>query len=249
MSFQKQCLVLLMFATLVAVGSASAGSCSDATLNGVWGYTSSGFGGDGTPRAAVGQATADGNGNITGSETKSKDGTILTVTFTGTYSVAKNCTGSLTVTQQDGTTKNANFVFDDSKKGFQVIQTDSGHVDAGFGLAQGTVTCGLTGKKATFAANLSGTDNGVGPVAGVAQVILDGKGNISGTETYSLNGTIGTASLSGTYTENANCTGTAQITTQGVGTGNFNFVIVNGGKEFLLIQTDNNTIVSGTLQQ
>jgi len=249
MNFQKQCLVLLVFATLVAVGSASAGSCSNATLNGVWGYTSSGFGGDGTPRALVGQATADGKGNLSGTETKSKDGAILTVTFTGTYSVAKNCTGSLTVIQQDGTTKNANFVFDDSKKGFQVIQTDSGHVDSGFALAQGAAVCGATGKKATFAANLTGSITGGQPVAGVGQIILDGKGNVSGSETFSVGGTITTTAIGGTYTANADCLGMAQITASGLPTANYSFVVVNGGKELLLIETDTGTIVSGNMQQ
>jgi len=249
MNFQKLCFATLVFMTMVAVGSASAGTCSNATLNGVWGYVSSGFGGDGTPRALVGQATSDGKGNLSGTETKSKDGTILTVTFTGTYSVAKNCTGSLTVIQQDGTTKNANFVFDNSKKGFQVIQTDSGHVDAGFGLAQGAAVCGATGKKLTFAANLDGTINGVGPAAVVGQAILDGKGNISGTGTFSLNGSIVTGSITGTYTENTDCTGTAQITPSGFSTLNFYFVVVNAGKEILMIETDTNTIVSGNMQQ
>jgi len=249
MNLQKHCLVILLFATMVAVGSASAASCSNATLKGVWGFTFSGIGGDGTPRAIVGQATADGAGNLSGTLTKSKDGTIVTGTFTGTYSVAKNCTGSLTVTDQDGEVRDANFVFDNSKKGFQTIQTDSGRVISGFGLAQGAGTCGLTGKAATFALNLTGSDNGYGPVAFVGQVILDGKGNVSGSRTASVDGTILTGSISGTYTENANCTGSAQVTPEGGSTNNFNFVVVNGGKESLLIQTDNGSIVSGNMQQ
>jgi hypothetical protein len=89
----------------------------------------------------------------------------------------------------------------------------------------------------------------VGPVAYVEQVILDGKGNVSGSGTSSLDGTIDTAPITGTYTENADCTGSAQITPQGFSTLNFNFVVVNVGKEILLIETDTNTIVSGTMQQ
>jgi hypothetical protein len=51
----KKCFEVLVFATLVAVGSASA-ACSNGTLNGVWGFWAG---------AAVGQFTADGKGNIT----------------------------------------------------------------------------------------------------------------------------------------------------------------------------------------
>jgi hypothetical protein len=249
MNFQKLCFAVLVFTTMIAVGSASAGSCSDATLKGVYGFISSGFGGDGTPRALVGQATADGKGNLSGTVTKSKDGTILTITFTGTYSVAKNCTGSLTFIDQDGETRHVNFVFDNSKKGWQAIQTDSGRVNSGFALAEGAAVCGANGKKQTFAANLAGSINGVGPVAYVEQVILDGKGNVSGNGTFSLDGAIYTVPITGTYTENADCTGTAQVTPSGFSTANFNLVVVNVGKEILLIETDTNAIVSGNMQQ
>jgi len=234
---------------MVAVGSASAASCSNATLKGVAGSLDAGFNA-GVPEATLSQFTADGKGSLSGTATNSKNGTITTgITFTGTYSISKNCTGSYTETFPNGYTASGNFVLDDTKKGVQMIRTDSGFVKAGFTLDQGAVTCGATGKKATFAANLTGTINGIGPAAVVGQAILDGKGNISGTGTFSLNGTIVTGSITGTYTENADCTGTAQITPQGFSTLNFNFVVVNVGKEILLIETDSGTTVSGTMQQ
>jgi len=249
MNFLKMSSIVLLFVDIFAVGSASAASCSDVTLKGVYGFIFSGLGGDGTPRALVGQATADGKGNLSGTVTKSKDGTILTMTFTGTYSVAKNCTGSLTVNDQDGETRHDNFVFDNGNKGWQGIQTDSGRVISGFALAEGAAVCGENGKKQTFAANLSGSVINVGQVAYGEQVILDGKGNVSGNGTFSLAGAIYMVPITGTYTENADCTGSAQITPHGFSTLNFNFVVVNVGKEILLIETDTNTIVSGTMQQ
>jgi hypothetical protein len=248
MNFIKISTIVLLFVVIFAVGSASA-ICSDATLKGVYGFVFSGIGGDGTPRAIVGQATADGKGDLSGTVTKSKDGTILAITFTGKYSVAKNCTGSVTFTDQDGETRHVKFVFDNANKGWQGIQTDSGRVISGFALAEGAAVCGENGKTQTFAANLSGTVIGVGPVAYVEQVILDGKGNVSGSATFSLDGTVSTVPITGTYTENAACTGSAQITPQGFSTLSFNFVVVNVGKEILLIETDTNTIVSGTMQQ
>jgi len=55
--------------------------------------------------------------------------------------------------------------------------------------------------------------------------------------------------VTGTYTQNADCTGTAQITPKGSATTNFNTVAVNGGKQLLLIETDNNTLITGTAQE
>ena len=248
MNFLKISSIILLLVSIFAVGSASAATCSDATLKGVYGFIVSGLGGDGTPRAIVGQGTADGKGNLSGTLTKSKDGTILDLTFTATYSVAKNCTGSLTTNDEDGETRHDNFVFENGNKGWQVIQTDSGRVISGFGLAQGAAVCGENGKKQTFAANLNGIVIGVGQVAYLEQVILDGKGNVTGSGTFSLAGAIYTVPITGTYTENADCTGSAQITPQGYSTLNFNFVVVNVGKEILLVETDTGTIVSGTMQ-
>jgi hypothetical protein len=227
-----------MFAS-IAVGSAFAATCSNATLNGVWGV----FVG-----AAVGQFTADGNGNVTGSSTVSNNGAIETQTYTGTYSISKNCTGSLTTNFTGGGTGHNNFVVDDSKKGAQVINTDRGHAASGFALAEGVVTCGLTGKKATFAANLIGNILGTGPIAYVFQVTLDGKGNVSsGSGTFDVSGKYVTApSITGTYAENADCTGTMQITPSGFGKLNFDSVVVNAGKEILVIETDAGTVIGDT---
>jgi hypothetical protein len=240
MNFQRLCFATLVFATMIAVGPASA-TCSKATLNGVWGYQVG---------AAVGHFTADGQGNITsGTQTLSDNGVITTQTFTGTYSVSKNCTGSITIKFTGGGKFTAKFVADDGNKGLQIIDTVSGVVAGGFGLAQGAATCGLTGKKATFAANLFGKILNTGPIAYVAQVILDGKGEVSGSGTFDVNGTIVSAPIKGTYTESSDCTGTVQITPSRSGTLNFNFVVVNSGKEILLIETDANTIVVGSMQQ
>jgi hypothetical protein len=229
-----------VFATVIAVGPAST-ICSKATLNGVWGYEVG---------SAVGHFSADGQGNITsGSQTVSENGIIETQTFTGTYSESKNCSSSVTIKVTGGGKVTAKFVADDGNKGFQLIDTTSGGVAGGFGLAQGGATCGLTGKKATFAANLFGKILNTGPIAYVTQVILDGKGKVSRSGTFDVNGTIVSAPIKGTYTENPNCTGTVEITPSRSSTLNFNFVVVNSGKEILLIETDVNTIVVGSMQQ
>ncbi len=240
---------VFLLATMLAVSPAAA-MCSNATLFGVFGYFHGRPDGIGGMRAVVGQMLADGQGNVSGSWTMSLNGAITAGNFTGTYSIAKNCSGSLTLINEDFPTADYNIVFDDVHKGFQMIQTDNGTAQPGFALAQGVVTCGLTGKKQIFATNLLGTLTATSQVdAIVGQVTLDGKGHLSGTETFSVGGTITTVSVTGTYTQNADCTGTAQVTPSGSPTSNFNTVAVNGGKELLLIETDTNTTVTGTAQE
>ena len=116
------------------------------------------------------------------------------------------------------------------------------------GAVEGTVVCGLTGKKVTFAALMLGKIINTGPIAYVAQVILDGKGTVSGSGTFDVNGTFHTGSITGTYAESSNCTGTIQMTPTGSSTLNFAFVVVNAGNELLLVDTDSNASVVGYMQ-
>ena len=82
----------------------------------------------------------------------------------------------------------------------------------------------------------------------VGQVTLDGKGNISGTETFSMDGVPASLAVTGTYTESSNCTGTLQITPTGGSAQNFNTVVVNSGRKLLLIETDSNTGTAGNAE-
>lgn len=235
MKVQKLCFAVALLATMLATGATCA-ACTNASVTGVWGFQIG---------TAVGQFTADGAGNITaGSTTINQNGTVITVTFTGTYSVATNCTGKLTLNITGDGTQTANFVLDNGNKGAQIILTTSGSVAEGPGAVQGTVTCGLTGTKSKFAALLLGKTT-AGPIAYVAQVTLDGNGNVSGSGTFDVNGTFVTGSITGTYTETASCNGTIQMTPKGFNTLNFAFVVVNAGKELLLVDTDSNASVAG----
>ena len=234
---------------ILAVAPASA-ACSNATLKGTWGYYQSRPLGTFDVYKLVGQFAADGQGNLSGSWTLNSTGTISTGTFTGTYVIAANCAGSLTFSTEDQSPANFNIVLDDTNHGFQMIQSDNGYAQSGFGLAQGATTCGLTGKKQVFAMNLLGDlypSDDIEDIVG--QLGFNGKGSISGTATLSVDGTISTVSVTGAYTENADCTGTAQITPAGFSTMNFNTVMVSGGQELLLIETDSNTFVAGTAQE
>ena len=247
MRFHTRAVCFCLFSVVLAVSPASGATCKNASLKGVFGYL---HGRPGAYPAAVieGQITLDGMGNITaGSWTYTYDGTITTGTTTGTYSISKNCTGTLTLNDEGGGPAHYNIYINAGNKMFQMIETDTGNNQPGFALAQGTVTCGLTGKGQVLTTNLVGYYTAVADTVG--QVTLDGEGNIKGSEVFTNNGAISTLSVTGTYTEESNCTGTWQVTNSVGSTQNFNTVVVNSGKELLLIETDNGTITAGNAQE
>jgi len=76
------------------------GSCSNATLNGVYGFQRNGQVGPGAPLLALGTITFDGNGNSTAQQTTDRSGTIGPAnSLVGTYAIRADCTG----TQMDTT--------------------------------------------------------------------------------------------------------------------------------------------------
>jgi len=240
----------LLLATMVATTPASA-SCSPATLKGVYGYYHGRPGGGATITAVLGQMTSDGAGNLSGSWTMSVNGAITFGSFDGVYTIAANCTGTLTFATEDTTPAHFNIFLDDTHKGFQMIQTDPGFAQPGFGMAQGTTPCGLSGAAQTLATNFLGTLFPTLDIEAVAgQLKLNGLGNITGgSETFSVAGTITVSPVAGsTYTEQNNCQGTAQIISA-LGTMNFRTVVVNSGKEWMMLEDDNNTLVAGTAQE
>ncbi len=136
--------LVIVFATVFVLGivpRAQAGEdkeCSNATLRGSFGYTSTGtlldayapppFAG---PFAEVGRQTFDGKGNTDATATLSANGNISKVTIQGTYAVNPDCTGSLTLNVSPlGVTVHAHFVIDDDGAEFRAIVTDSGLVES-----------------------------------------------------------------------------------------------------------------------
>jgi hypothetical protein len=72
-------------------------------------------------------------------------------------------------------------------------------------------SCKLGGVAGTYGYTTSGTIPTIGAVAAVGHITLEASGNLTGTQTASFNGAIVPETLSGTYTVNADCTGTAVV--------------------------------------
>jgi hypothetical protein len=79
-----------------------------------------------------------------------------------------------------------------------------------------------------------------------------GEGVISGHVAGSEHGTILTFAeepVTGSYTVGTDCRGRATITPKGLSEMHFSLVVVDGGNKMLAIETDADTVVSGTLQR
>jgi len=112
---------------------ALAASCSQVGIAGDYGYSFSGFvatpTGTFVPVAGAGKITFDKHGNVSGTQTRSLAGSALDETFSGTYSVNADCTGSFTVVvQPDTRTSTVNLVWTDDTNGVSAAFTNPGFV-------------------------------------------------------------------------------------------------------------------------
>ena len=100
-------------------------SCTTASFQGPFGYTFTGLTGfKALPFAAVGRLVADGQGSLAGAETDSSNGEIFQRTYTGTYTVNPDCTGSEVSYDNFGKTVKCDFVIVAGGTEIQVIETD-----------------------------------------------------------------------------------------------------------------------------
>jgi hypothetical protein len=129
--------MLIIFAVILVGGSVftmgvvriprvqAQNSCTTASFQGPFGYTFTGLTGfKALPFAAVGRLVADGQGSLAGAETDSSNGEIFQRTYTGTYTVNSDCTGSEIGYDNFGKTVKCDFVIVAGGTEIQVIETD-----------------------------------------------------------------------------------------------------------------------------
>ena len=205
------------------------------------------------------QVTFDSTtGTYTGEDTASLDGVISTEPLTATYAVASNCT--VTARVRIGSQPAVNISFVVTSTGFLFLFQKPGATSSGFGVRQGSPTCTNAGVTGSFGFETTGVflagAPATGPVAFIGELKLmvnaSGEGVISGHVAGSEDGTILTFAegpVTGSYTVGTDCRGTATITPKGLPEMHFSLVVVDCGKEMLAIETDADTVVSGTLVQ
>jgi hypothetical protein len=130
-------LIQLRLAPSASPAPSTTGPCTTATVSGGYSYGVNGtlFAGASGPAgfySVVGVLTADGKGNLSGTDSISENGTVQTDrTFTGTYTIQGNCSGTASLNYSGGQV--VNFVIAVSASGGQIsfLQTSAGAVAAG----------------------------------------------------------------------------------------------------------------------
>lgn len=254
--------VLLLTAFQKANAQSAAGAaCSNASVNGVYGFLDSGTDASGTPAATLWRARFNpSTGKFTGTSTTNQNGLIETGFITGTYAVASNCAVTGTITDHLHKTTHSFFGVVTSTGGVQVVSGKTGTTNGGFLLPRGSPTCTNAGATGRFGLEARGNFVAgapfVGPVVLIGELVLrvnsSGDGLISGHIAGSEDGTIlpfAEEPVTGSYSVDANCIGTASITLNGNSELNFSLVVVGGGNQMLAIEMDANTVVTATLQR
>jgi hypothetical protein len=127
----RSSLTVVCSAVLLAVLApvAHAANCSSATVSGNWGATLTGtliLPTGPAPAAAVLRARVDMEGNINGTEARNVGGDYADETFTGSWTVNADCTGTATASFFENgelvRTSVLSIVFDENSREFRMIQ-------------------------------------------------------------------------------------------------------------------------------
>jgi hypothetical protein len=103
--------------------------------------------------------------------------------------------------------------------------------------------CSNSSLRGAFGFQFSGTVLGFGPIAGVGVNNYDGAGNYTGTQNVNLNGfPVLNQPISGTYSVNADCTGTQAINMPDGRVVHLSFVLV--GKQSFALQIDPGVVLT-----
>jgi len=240
--------VLLGAAFLLAPPARAEGKCNLETIKGGYGFLNKGLA-FGINFAGVGAMTLDGTGNLSGHGFTSFGGAISNDTFTGSYTVNADCTGTLSVTFPTMFTVTSSMAISDNGKEVFLIFTVPGEVGTGTMKPLAFGKCGKQSLNGGYAATFNGLVASF-PYAAVGVFTFDGNGSASGGDHSSFNGAQGEETFTGEYEVNADCTGTLTALFQpGDLTGTVGFAIVDNGKEVWLVETDPMTILSGVLRR
>jgi uncharacterized protein (TIGR03437 family) len=239
-----------------AYSQATAGTCSTSNLNGTYSLDLSGRGISSAGNfagsyQAIGTATFDGQGHVTlagTANTNLAQGTAFS--YTGTYSIPSNCSGTVTIT----TTSGATFTLGiwDSGIEFALTGSDSTYAYSGSGNNVQPPACGTATLSGEYTFTASGftesgtTQNGSQDEAGVLQ--FDGQGHVTATYTDTEGGAApASLTATGTYTVASACTATATWVDSSGKTNTLNLVIgAAHGENADILAADSQFVRSGT---
>jgi hypothetical protein len=239
-------------------GALAAEGCGLRSLHGAYGFAFQGQvvlpEGEELDLAGAGRIVFDAHGGLSGKEWDSTNGAQETLTFTGSYAVQPDCTGTATLMNSNGRTDHIKFGLLAGGQGFHFTVTDPGVVLTGRVTRQGISHCTNRSLSGAFTAAESGSD--FNP-AGVEQgddslfftIHFDGRGHEFGSSTASFNGSSFSDTFTGTYHLNPDCTGSASNTFASGGSDHVNLVLVEGGNQIKFIAADPGIVFAGTIDR
>ena len=224
--------------------------CTNASLNGTYFYQFNGSINH-TPGnlgyEELGKLTADGIGTVSGSSTAVTNGAVAALTFTGTYAIQANCSGTATLNFSNQTTDTLTLqLYTGGQFSLLSVTSGGGELTGRFYRSGGS--CSNASFNGAFASLsngsvLSGTTSN--RFSNTNQIVSDGNGNMTLSGVTVLDGATGVPYTgTGTYTLGSDCTGTAKVTVGNLTT-NFNIVRPEGGN-LLILETDAGATISGT---
>ncbi len=189
------------------------GAMSNASFFGRHAFTVAG--GVSGPFVGGGVMTADGNGTITsGTEDFNSSGTaVRNLALSGTYSIAANGRGTLTLNDTNTT---SHFAIYPSSGGLQMLQIDSVAISSGAAFPQQASAISNGSVNGTYGYNLTAV-RGTGPTDSVAQFTANGTGTLTGAMDLNNSGFLEPRlAVDGTYSIDANGRGTMTVRTSSV---------------------------------
>jgi hypothetical protein len=127
--FNAICGAFFLAALMGIAPAAQAGQCSFGRSAGGYGFTLTGvviLPTGPVPIAAVGRANLDAAGNVSGTESRSVGGGFADETFTGTYTVDADCTGTATLKFYESgqlvRTSVLSLIFDNNSREIRMVQ-------------------------------------------------------------------------------------------------------------------------------
>src|SRR5579862_6321505 len=228
-------------------------TCTNASISGNYGYSISGLLSSSGGFAAFGAAgifTSDGNGNFTGSDSAT-EGAITARTFTATYTVNSDCTGTAAFADSLGNTAAFNLLVGGGGEAVQFMQTDSGTIIAGEAQRR-RAACTVQDVNGSYAFAIHGfyiASNTLQAVVDAGRMSANGNGTLALTDAISQSGTVTSRTIPGTYAINSNCTGLATFNDPNLGSFHANFTVVSSGRRIQFLQSDANFIVTGSAER
>ena len=219
------------------------GTFNNSSLSGTYVYSFAGTDTNGDYREA-GVFTADANGNITtGSDDFAQGGSLATNATTGTYSIASDGTGTLTLVFP-GTAGSITLAISMlSTSSLHLIEADTFANGAGSAEKQDTTTA-TTLPSGTFVFRLQRASSISGSSAAVGALNLSG-GSITGNDDVIRAGTPQQLTLSGTVVApSSNGRGTLALTDSGAVTTNLVYYVVNAST-LRFLQSDGAALALG----